>query len=356
MVLAKLKTRSLLFTRRADCTKYSYDVFNRRIKEVEDADGAGAGASVETRFSYDRDRIWADLDNTNALKVRYVRGDANGELFGRVKSNGDAAWYYADVWGSSRQLVDNAGALKDTVKYDAFGNILSETDATFGDRWKVSQSELNQITHLLSFNNNILTDTTTGTIQSDDTSIAVKCMFQGPAIPIPVPGRDLQLPPIQIPNDPTTWPIVEAIIRAAGTRGGIVILGGGVLGGIIAVFDPPIFVEHPSIGRRRRWEKMIKDAKPEIEAFMASEIWVIDIQEKKGIKVRNPIDPIAAIDHIRAGGNVIAKTKEEARRIARAAGDGGEPIWEDAHGEGEKPHYHPTKNGQRDKGSGHILY
>lgn len=116
-------------------TTYTYDVFNRRISENEDADGSGVGAAVVTRFSYDRDHIWADLDNTNALKVRYVRGDS-GELFSRVKSNGDAAWFYTDLWGSTRQLVDNTGSLIDTITYDAFGNILNESNIGSGDRWK----------------------------------------------------------------------------------------------------------------------------------------------------------------------------------------------------------------------------
>ena len=65
-----------------------------------------------------------------------------------------------------------------------------------------------------------------------------------------------------------------------------------------------------------------------------------------------------AIDELRNGGDVIARNRTEARRIAEAAG-GGPPIHEPRHGnpaDGHRPHYHPTDaHGNRIGGDGSVL-
>ncbi len=146
---------------------YAYDVFGDRIQEQEDADGAGAGTAVTNRYALDglkvhqdawqgRDGfvgtenwdVWADLDGSNNLKVRYVRGNAVDELFTRVKSDGTVAWYLTDRMQSVRQMTDAGGALQDTVAYDAFGNVTSETGPTFGDRYKWTGRELSVMSQL----------------------------------------------------------------------------------------------------------------------------------------------------------------------------------------------------------------
>jgi RHS repeat-associated protein len=214
MVLAKLKPRSLLSRRRADCTKYTYDdegnltgktsvasptvtwaytwdvnnrmvaavksagsnlytvdykydVFGNRIEQVEDVDGAGATASVTTRFAWEGAKvmqdawqrrttpvgtenwnIWADVDGSNGLKVRYVRGDEVDQLFSRVKVDGSVASYLTDRMGSVRQMLDASGVISNTITYDGFGNVTAETDAAFGDRWKWTGRESNGYTGL----------------------------------------------------------------------------------------------------------------------------------------------------------------------------------------------------------------
>jgi RHS repeat-associated protein len=146
---------------------YTYDVFNNRISAAEDADGAGAGAAVTTRFALEGMKVqqdawqgrqafvglenwdvWADLDGSNNLKIRYERGNAVDELFSRVKSDGTVAWYLTDRMGSMRQMTDAAGAVQDTIAYDGFGKITSESNASFGDRWKWTGREFNSTTGL----------------------------------------------------------------------------------------------------------------------------------------------------------------------------------------------------------------
>jgi RHS repeat-associated protein len=87
--------------------------------------------------------VWADLDGSNNLKTRYARGNAVDELFARIKSDGTVAWYLTDQMASVRQMIDASGAVQDTIAYDGFGNIISETNASFGDRWKWTGRECN---------------------------------------------------------------------------------------------------------------------------------------------------------------------------------------------------------------------
>jgi len=144
---------------------YAYDVFGNRIQEEEDADGAGGGSAVTTRFALEGYKVrqdtwgnrssfvgtenwdvWADLDGSNNLKIRYVRGDVVDELFSRVKSDGTVAWYLIDRMGSVRHMVDAAGAVQDTIAYDGFGSITGESAPTFGDRYKWTGRERNSNT------------------------------------------------------------------------------------------------------------------------------------------------------------------------------------------------------------------
>jgi RHS repeat-associated protein len=132
---------------------YKYDAFGNRIEK--DVDPTGGGTFTVTRFGYDGWKImldasgarknaivglanwdvWADLDGNNNLLTRYLRGDAVDQLFARVNSGG-AAWYLPDWHGSVRDMVDGSGVRQDIIAYDGFGNVTSESSASFGDRYK----------------------------------------------------------------------------------------------------------------------------------------------------------------------------------------------------------------------------
>jgi RHS repeat-associated protein len=79
--------------------------------------------------------VWADLDGTNHLQTRYVRGDAVDQLFARIGSDGTAYWELTDRLGSVREVTDNSGVLKDALTYDGFGNITTETGSSFRGRY-----------------------------------------------------------------------------------------------------------------------------------------------------------------------------------------------------------------------------
>jgi RHS repeat-associated protein len=63
-------------------------------------------------------------------------GDAIDQIFARVSNSGTAAWYLTDIRGSVMDLTDGSGTVQDTLSYDAWGKVLSESTATFGDRYK----------------------------------------------------------------------------------------------------------------------------------------------------------------------------------------------------------------------------
>jgi RHS repeat-associated protein len=72
------------------------------------------------------------------VKTRYLRGKLIDQVFARIDA-GDpddvAYWLLTDRLGSVRDVVDNAGDVVDTIAYDGFGNIVSETDAEYRGRY-----------------------------------------------------------------------------------------------------------------------------------------------------------------------------------------------------------------------------
>jgi RHS repeat-associated protein len=57
-------------------------------------------------------------------------------ILARTSSGGTIAWYLTDNLGSVDNIVDTSGNVLDTIVYDSFGNIVSESDAANGDRFK----------------------------------------------------------------------------------------------------------------------------------------------------------------------------------------------------------------------------
>src|SRR5262249_12307918 len=74
--------------------------------------------------------------------------DSVDGLFARISGAGTAAWDLLDRLGSVRDLTDNTGAVQDTVSYNGFGNVVSESSTAFGDRFKYTARELDSETGL----------------------------------------------------------------------------------------------------------------------------------------------------------------------------------------------------------------
>ncbi len=99
---------------------------------------------MTTRFAYDGQDVWADLDGSNNVKVRYLRGDVVDQVFARSvaagQTNAGVAWYLTDRLGSVRDLMDGSQAVRDHLDYGGFG-VVTESVASFGDRYKFTGRE-----------------------------------------------------------------------------------------------------------------------------------------------------------------------------------------------------------------------
>jgi|GEM_PF-1677267 len=126
--------------------RYTYDVYDRRIGVWEDADGAGSGLATERWTVYDGDNPYADFDGSGDLTNQYLYGLVIDQIFARADAIGNIDWYLTDILGSVRQLVAADGTVINEIAYDSFGQILSETDAAAGDRFKYTEREWDALT------------------------------------------------------------------------------------------------------------------------------------------------------------------------------------------------------------------
>ena len=98
---------------------YSYDALGQRISK----DVWTGGVATVTQMAYDQNRqVWADLNGSSAIDLRYMRTEMLLELPARVSEWRDGGWLLTDRMESVRNVVDSTGAVIDTVTYDGFGN------------------------------------------------------------------------------------------------------------------------------------------------------------------------------------------------------------------------------------------
>ncbi|MDX2038135.1 MAG: RHS repeat-associated core domain-containing protein [Isosphaeraceae bacterium] len=121
---------------------YTYDSRDRRIGVELDG--------TRTWIVYDGVNTYADFDGSGTLATRYLHGPTIDALLARTSSAGDTAWYLTDRLGSVRDLANTSGTVIDHVSYDAFGNILSESNPSAGDRFKYTAREFDPTTGLQS--------------------------------------------------------------------------------------------------------------------------------------------------------------------------------------------------------------
>ncbi len=106
---------------------YTYDALNHLVKQEKWQSG---GSTVTTRFSYDGRNVWAELDGSNNVQVRYVWGEGTAQLFARIDTATE--WVLTDHLGTVRDIVSAAGTtVLDHIEYGAFGNVVSDTNASY---------------------------------------------------------------------------------------------------------------------------------------------------------------------------------------------------------------------------------
>ena len=121
--------------------EYVYDVFDRRIVKRVDPDGPGPAPVEQQNTVYDGSNAWADFDGSGNVLARYLFGPQMDEIIARWRPVEGTAWYLTDRLGSVTHLLDSIGAVANALIYDSFGNILSETNPAFSDRFKYTARE-----------------------------------------------------------------------------------------------------------------------------------------------------------------------------------------------------------------------
>lgn len=110
-------------------TDYKYDVFDRRISKSYDADGAGGGSAVVSRYVYDGSTIALQFDGSNTLTHRYFHGPVVDQILADEDASNNILWPLSDNLGTVRDLVNDSGAVQNHLKYDSFGKVTAESNS-----------------------------------------------------------------------------------------------------------------------------------------------------------------------------------------------------------------------------------
>jgi RHS repeat-associated protein len=120
--------------------KFTYDVNDNRI-------GVSLNGTQQSWTTFDGANPYIDFSGGGSVTERYL-ADPRGlnEFYGQVNSGGTPQWLLTDNLGSVRQVVNTSGTVLDQLTYDPFGGLVSETNATNGDRFKYAGGAYDSIT------------------------------------------------------------------------------------------------------------------------------------------------------------------------------------------------------------------
>ena len=108
---------------------FTYDMFGHRISES--VNGTPALYTV-----YDGSNAYMDFNGSGQLLQRYLTNPRGlNQFYGQVSASGTTQWFLTDNIGSIRLVVSAGGVVLDGITYDAYGNILSQTNATYAPRF-----------------------------------------------------------------------------------------------------------------------------------------------------------------------------------------------------------------------------
>ena len=98
---------------------YIYDVFGNRLSQSVTIDGT----TTVTNFASTPDgTLYADLDTGGTIQTRYIAGAGGADTWlARVTSGSHAYWLLSDYQGSITLVVDQTGAVSDSLVYDRLG-------------------------------------------------------------------------------------------------------------------------------------------------------------------------------------------------------------------------------------------
>jgi RHS repeat-associated protein len=96
-----------------ELARFSYDPLGRRVERV--------AGGVATSYTYDANSILREVSGSTTLK--YVHGPAIDEPLVREDGSGSFNYYHADALGSMTKRTNQASAVIQEYRYDAWGNV-----------------------------------------------------------------------------------------------------------------------------------------------------------------------------------------------------------------------------------------
>lgn len=118
--------------------EFAYDAMNRRLSRKVDGQ--------VTRFLYNQDDSWVDLDSANAISARYLLGAKVDELLARQRPGDRRGWYLTDHLGTVRGVADAQGQLMARQDYSSFGGLLGGSNLASLDRFHFTGREFDENT------------------------------------------------------------------------------------------------------------------------------------------------------------------------------------------------------------------
>lgn len=109
---------------------YTYDVFDRRLSQAVDPDGAGPAAMTRKRFVYDGPHVVLQFDENGHSTHRYLHGPLIDQLLADEQEQDSLLWLFPDNMGSTRVVTDARGNKLATMQYDSFGVEVGSASAT----------------------------------------------------------------------------------------------------------------------------------------------------------------------------------------------------------------------------------
>ncbi len=91
---------------------------------------------------------YADFNSSGSVTMRYLDGQAVDQILAQTNSSGTTEWYITDKLGSVEDYVGTGGGVLDHVTYDSFGNITSQTNSTYANRFMFAGMEYDSTTGL----------------------------------------------------------------------------------------------------------------------------------------------------------------------------------------------------------------
>lgn len=127
--------------------EYVYDAMDRRISKTV--------SGQTTYFVYDGDDVLVELVDPDqggpqrpVESMRYLHGPNVDQVFAQEDALGDVEWQLADHLGTVRDLIESDGTVANHLKYDSFGNVISQTSSTALTRYQFTGRELDAETGL----------------------------------------------------------------------------------------------------------------------------------------------------------------------------------------------------------------